>query len=198
MGLLFLVSYSGVSQNVRYGPLIGVNIYDIEIKGSLTASSGGSYFNFGGFVDYKLNNRFGAKAHLIYTNTEENGYYYGYNQYYSAEFNTKLKTLQLHTLCKFDVRNDYNKGFYFIGGFRTTNVLDAKSDKNEDYDYFYKKINFGGLLGFGTTFLKNFSFEVVGDYGLSNTVTMENNKSKNFGCYGNLLFNLEPLFNKNR
>ena len=200
IGLLFLVSYSGVSQNLRYGAVIGANFYDLEFKGPLTANSGGSYFNFGGFVDYKLNTRFGVKANLIYTNTEENGYtYYSYNQQNPLTFsNAKLKTLQLHPLFKFDVRKDYNKGFYFVGGFRTTYVLDAKSDKNEDLDYFYKKVNFGGLLGFGTTFLKNFSVELVGDFDISNTVTMENNKSQNFGGYFNLLYNLEPLFNKNK
>jgi len=200
IGLLFLVSCSVASQNLRYGLVTGANFYDIEIKGSLIANSGGSYFNFGGFVDYKLNDRFGVKANLIYTNTEENGYFKIINnQITPLTFSdAKLKTLQLHPLFKFDVRNDYNKGFHFLGGFRTTYVLDAKSDKNQDLDDFYHKVNFGGLMGFGTTFLKNISFELVGDFDLSNTVTIENNKSKNFGCYANLLVNLEPLINKRK
>lgn len=197
LGLLFLVSYSALSQDLRYGAVLGANFYDIEIEGPINAGTGGSYFNIGGFAEYQLNNRFGLKGHLIYGNTEENAYhYYGENQDNSELFSSaELKTLQLHTLCKFDVREDYNKGFYFVGGFRMTNILDAKSDKNEDLGDFYKKNSFGGLLGFGVTFLKNFSFEVVGDYSLSNTLTAENSSSKNFGCYGNLLFNLEPLFN---
>lgn len=200
IGLLFLVSYSVASQNLRYGFVTGANFYDIEIKGSLIANSGGSYFNFGGFVDYKLNDRFGVKANLIYTNTEENGYFKIIdNQMTPLTFsNAKLKTVQLHPLFKFDVRKDYNKGFYFLGGFRTTYVLDAKSDNNQDLDDFYHKVNLGGLLGLGTTFLKNFSVELVSDFDISNTVTMENNKSQNFGGYFNLLYNLEPVFNKNK
>jgi hypothetical protein len=200
VGLLFLVSCSVTSQNLRYGFVTGANFYDIEIKGALIANSGGSYFNFGGFVDYKLNDRFGVKANLIYTNTEENGYFKIINnQFTPLTFSdAKLKTLQLHPVFKFDVRNDYSKGFHFLGGFRTTYVLDAKSDKNQELDDFYHKVNFGGLMGFGTTFLKNFSIELVGDFDITNTVTMNNSKTKNTGAYFNLLYNLEPLFNKNK
>jgi len=194
---MFLISNSVISQNLGYGPLIGSNFYGIDIKGSVSGGSGGSYFNFGGFVDYKFNNKLGVKSYLMYTNTQENSYYDD-NIYQNVFNSAELKTLQLHALCKFDVRKDYNKGFYFVGGFRVTDVLTAESDKNEDLSNFYEKVNYGGLFGFGTAFLKNFSFEVVFDYSLSDTVTANGNESKNLGCYGNLLFNIEPLFNKKR
>ncbi|HEU4790810.1 MAG TPA: outer membrane beta-barrel protein [Flavobacterium sp.] len=194
IGLFFLVSYSGLSQNLRYGAVVGANFYDIEIDGPLIAGTAGSPFNIGGFVDYKLDKSFGIKVHLIYNTTFE-GEYNTTPGLITVFESAELKTLQLHALAKYDVRGDYNKGFYFVGGFRMTNVLDAESNENEDLSDFYNKVNFGGQLGFGTTFLKNFSFELVGDYSLSNTLAVDNNKSKNFGCYGNLLFNIEPLFN---
>ena len=202
IGLLFFASYSGISQNLRYGTIIGANVYDLEIEGPIQAGTGWSYFNFGGFVDYKLNNRFGLKGHLIYTNTQETDYYYysRTSDYYKngPMFSTaKLKTLQMHTLGKFDVRRYYNKGFYLLGGFKTTFVLDAKTNENVDLKDFYEKVNFGGMFGFGVTFLKNFSFETVVDYSLTSTV-VDSDKTKNLGCYGNLLFNVEPLFNKKK
>lgn len=195
IGLLFLISISVVSQDLRYGVLLGANFYDIEIDGPLIAGSANSPLNIGGFVDYKIANRYGLKAHLIYNTTSEGSYvYYGSNDVQKFFDSAKLKTLQLHSLFKYDVKNDYNKGFYLLGGFRMTNVLDAKSDKNEDLRDFYNKVNLGYMFGFGTTFLKNFSFELVGDRSMTNTVDFENNKSRNWGCYANLLFNLEPLF----
>lgn len=197
-GYLFLMSYAATSQNISYGPVIGANFYDIEIAGPVVGGTGGSYFNFGGFFDYKITNRFGVKSQLIFTNSEENRHdYYGEGQNYEMLFSSaKLNTLQLHSLAKFDVRKDYKKGFYFLGGFRMTNVLDATSDQNEDLSDFYEKINFGALFGFGTTFLKNFSVELVGDYSLTKTIAYTDYRSKNFGCYINLLYNLEPVINK--
>ena len=195
-GCLFLISYVAKSQNLSFGPVIGANFYDIEIEGPVIGGSGGSYFNFGGFADYKLNNRFGVKSQLIYTNSEENSYNYydsGYNEelFSSAE----LKTLQLHALCKFDVRRDYSKGFYFVGGFRMTNILSAKSDENVDLTDFYEKTNFGVLAGFGVTFLKNFSVELIPECNLTNTIASEGNTAKNYGAYFNLSYNLASILN---
>lgn len=185
-----------MSQNLSYGPVIGTNFYDIEIKGPVIAGSGGSYFNFGGFADYKLNNRFGLKSQLIFTNSQENSYMY-YDKGYNEELfsSAELKTVQLHALCKFHPWKDYNKGVYFVGGLRTTYILDAKSDKNVDLSSFYETTNFGLLYGFGITFLKNFSVELVGDYSLTKTITLESTGSKNYGAYFNLSYNLAPIFN---
>lgn len=195
---LFLFPFVATSQNLSFGPVIGANYYDISLKGQVSGGDGGSYFNFGGFVDYKLNNRFGVKSQLIYTNSQESEYRYSeYNHIpYIFFSSSELKTLQLHALLKFDVRKDYDKGFYLVGGFRVTNVLDAKSDKDKDLSSFYEKTNFGALYGFGVTFLKNFSVELVGDYSLTNTITSANSEPKNYGCYFNLSYNLAPIFTK--
>ncbi|GEL10091.1 Outer membrane protein beta-barrel domain-containing protein [Flavobacterium glycines] len=195
IGFLFLFSVSVFSQDLKYGLVVGANAYDIEMKGSLFVGSGKSPFNVGGFVDYKIKNHLGLKAHLIYNTTEEGSYYYEDNGARLLFEYTKLKTLQLHTLLKYDVKEDYSKGFYLLGGFRMTGILDAKSNENVDLGNFYNKVNLGCMFGIGTTFLKNFSIELVGDRSFTNTVDFDKNKSKNWGAYANILFNLEPLFN---
>lgn len=190
-----LFSVSVFSQDLKYGVVVGANVYDIEMEGSLLVGFGGSPFNIGGFVDYKIKNHLGLKAHLIYNTTEEGRYDYEDNGVRLLFESTKLKTVQLHTLLKYDVKEDYSKGFYLLGGFRMTGVLDAKSNENVDLGNFYNKVNSGYMFGIGTTFLKKFSVELVGDRSLTNTVDFDNNKSKNWGAYANILFNLEPLFN---
>ncbi|MEL1241154.1 outer membrane beta-barrel protein [Flavobacterium flavipallidum] len=197
IGFLFLFSVSIFSQDLKYGVVVGANSYDLEIKGPIIAASGISLFNIGGFADYRIKDRLGVKTHLIYNTTTEYDYYY-YNPPTDMRGlfdSAKLKTLQLHSFLKYDVKRDYNKGFYLLGGLRMTNVLEAKSDTDENLNGFYKKVNFGGLFGFGTTFLKNFSFELVGDFSLTKTINMDDSKPKNLGCYANILFNIEPLFN---
>jgi hypothetical protein len=194
---LFFVFFNGSSQDISFGPVVGANFYDIEIVGPIIGGAGGSYFNFGGFMDYKLNERFGLKSQIVYSNSQENSHmiYKPYNNIFFFD-SAKIKNLHLHMLGKFDVRREYNKGFYLVGGFRITNILDAKSDLNEDLEYFYKKTNLGLSVGFGTVFLKNFSAELVGDYSLTKTIAIPNNRSKNFGFFFNLSYNLAPLTNK--
>ncbi|MGL3000826.1 outer membrane beta-barrel protein [Flavobacterium sp. RSSB_23] len=191
---LFLIYFNASSQEISFGPVIGANFYDIEIVGPIIGGAGGSYFNFGGFMDYKLNERFGLKSQIIYANSQENEHsnFEPYNTGIIFE-SSKIKNLHLHLLGKFDVRGAYNKGFYLVGGFRITKVLDAKSGLNQDLEYFYKKTNLGLSVGFGTVFLKNFSAEFVGDYSLTKTIAIPDNKSKNFGFYFNLSYNLAPL-----
>lgn len=192
--LFFILIYlNSFSQNLTYGPNLGWNNYAIEISGDFGAGAGKSAINYGGFLDYKLNDSFGLKTILLFNKTKETSYYS--NQIHNILYDEiTLKTIQLHTLLKFDVNKDYNKGFYFLGGVRFTNLTSAKSDTNENLkDNFFKPTNFGALLGIGTIFMRDFSFEIVADYGFTNTLNSDNSRSKNLGAVINLAYNIEPL-----
>lgn len=197
IGMLFMIFNYSEAQNVSYGAILGFNAYDIEIDGSLNGGAGYSGLNFGGFVDYQLTSSFGVRGNLIYTSVKEDNYYVlNGNQGTGYLFDeSEIKSIQLHTLLRYDVNKEYNKGFYLIGGFRMTNIVDAKFDGQKN-DTFYKKVNFGGMLGFGVNFAKHFGFEFIPEINLTNTLDSENNKSKNFGGYVNLTINLESILTK--
>lgn len=185
-----------VAQELSYGALLGYNAYDIEINGPISAVNGDSGINIGGFVDYQLNSSFGVRGSLIYSSFHENTYSIkeGYSSFpYFDEAN--LKTLQVHALLRYDVNREYNKGFYLTGGFRMTNVLSAKIDGVKD-DTFYKKANFGVMLGFGVNFAKHFGIELIPEVNLTNTLDSTDNKARNYGFYTNLTVNLESIFKR--
>lgn len=184
------------AQDFGYGVLIGFNAYDVEIDGPLIAASGTSGLNIGGFADYQLNSSFGVRGNLLYTSVRET--HYGivdggvlYNLFGSAE----LKTLQFHALVRYDVDREYNKGFYLTGGLRMTNVLNAESD-GEKLDGFYRKTNFGAMLGFGVHFARHFGIELLPEVNLTNTLDSDKNKARNYGIYANLTVNLESILRK--
>lgn len=191
-----IFNYSS-AQNLSYGAVLGFNAYDIEIDGPLNAGAGYSGLNFGGFIDYQLNSSFGLRGNLIYTSVKEDNYYAinGNQGTFTLFDESEIKSIQLHTLLRYDVNKEYNKGFYLIGGFRMTNILNAKLDGQENDD-FYKKMNFGGMIGFGVNFAKHFGFEFIPEINLTNTLDSEINKSKNIGGYVNLTVNLESILAK--
>lgn len=199
--ILFTVLFLGFNytnaQNINYGILLGFNGYDVDIDGPINGGAGYSSLNFGGFIDYKLTESFGVRGNLIYSSVEEDNYYIiNGNQVTAYIFDeAKITSLQIHTLLKFDVNKEYNKGFYMLGGFRMTNVLNAEFDGVKN-DTFYKKTNFGGMLGFGVHFAKHFGFEFIPEVNLSNTLESKNNKAKNFGAYINITINLASILQK--
>ena len=194
----FLFTFISVSaQNLSYGALLGYNGYDIEIDGPAFSGGAISSLNFGGFGEFKLNNRLGLRANLIYSKVQEDDYYALIRGQGYAKFLDKieLNTLQIHSLIKLDVRKDYNKGFYLIGGFRMTHILNAKSDGDE-VDGFYKDSNYGVMFGFGVNFAKHFGLELIPETNITNTLDSDNKKAKNFGAYANLTINLASIFKK--
>lgn len=195
--MLFMLFNYSKAQNLSYGTILGFNAYDVEIDGPINADAGYSGLNFGGFLDYQLNNSFGVRGNLIYNSVKEDNYYVlNGNQFAGYLFDeSEIKSLQIHILLRYDVNKEYNKGFYLIGGFRMTNILNARFDGQKD-DNFYKKVNFGGMLGFGVNFAKHFGIEFIPEVNLTNTIDSENNKSKNFGAYINLTANLQSIINK--
>ena len=85
-----------------------------------------------------------------------------------------------------------------LSGVRFTNLTSAKSDTNQDLkNNFFKSTNFGALFGIGTIFMSDFSFEIVADYGFTNTLNSNNSRSKNLGAVINLAYNIES-FLKNK
>lgn len=194
--MLFMLFNYSKAQNLSYGIMLGFNAYDVDIDGLIKGGAGYSGLNFGGFLDYQLNNSFGVRGNLIYNCAKEDNYYIlNGNQVAGYLFDdSEIKSLQINTLLRYDVNKEYNKGFYLIGGFRMTNILNAKFDGQENDD-FYKKVNLGGMLGFGVNFAKHFGFEFIPEVNLTNTIDSENNKSKNFGAYLNLTVDLESIIN---
>lgn len=198
--ILFLLVIGGstkvMAQELGYGVLLGFNAYDVEIDGPISASSGDSGMNIGGFADYQLNSSFGVRGNLMYTSVEESHYTIeeGGSVYYTfSAFN--LKTLQLHALARYDVNKEYNKGFYITGGLRMTNILSAKGD-GEQINDFYKKVNLGAMLGFGVNFAKHFGIEFIPEVNVTNTLDSKENKARNYGFYANLTVNVESLLRK--
>ncbi|WP_417941544.1 outer membrane beta-barrel protein [Flavobacterium sp. RS13.1] len=124
---------------------LGTNAYDIQIS---NVGNSGSYskYNIGGFFEHQMTNHLGAKSYLLYTNTDNGDYIFYSNPDFNFK-NTESKTLQLHLLMKYDVSKEYNKGFYVMGGLRTTSLLDVTSDEFTNLDdEFFKKTNYGVLL----------------------------------------------------
>jgi hypothetical protein len=184
------------AQELSFGPIIGLNSYDIEVDGPLTAEGANSSLNFGGFLDYNFKNNFGIRGNILYNSVTENGYSITENGI-GSDFlfeEAKYNAIQIQGLLKYDVNEEYNKGFYLIGGLRMSAILSAESN-NEDIKDFYNSTSFGVMLGFGVNFLKYFGVELIPDYNITNTIDSNDNKSKNFGAYLNLTFNLKPLLN---
>lgn len=193
--IMFLMIFNNsAAQNLSYGAILGFNAYDINIGGPINDGSGHSGLNFGGFLDYQINSSLGVRGNLIYNNIKETEHYVVIrNQVTSYLFDkAEIQAIQIQTLLKYDVNNDYNKGFYLIGGFRMTNILNVKLDgqKNDD---FYKRASFGAMLGFGCNFAKHFGIELIPEVNLTNPINSEENRSKNIGGYLNLTVNLESI-----
>ena len=197
LSIFFLGLLNSVTgQELDYGVILGFNAYDVEIHGPLIASSGTSGVNIGGFADYQLNSSFGLRGNLLYTSVEETSYGIIENLTLNDLYKSvNYKTIQFHTLVRYDVNKDYNKGFYLTGGVRMNHVLSAKGD-DENLPGFYKKINLGAMLGFGVNFAKHFGIELLPEVNLTNTLDSNENRSRNYGCYANLTINLESILRK--
>ena len=176
------------AQNLTYGSILGLNIYDVEISGPIDGGAG-TGFNIGGYLDYKLNESFGVRIDLTYNIITEYDYYID-NIKVIDKIN--IQSLSLRPLARFDVNQEYNKGFYLVGGLTLANILSSKADNiaNED---FYKKFNLSAVLGFGINFGRHFGFEILPEIGLSDALESTESKSIKTGAYLNLTLNLESL-----
>ena len=191
-----LFTLNGLSQSFSYGPMIGYSAYDLEIDGPLQGDGAFSGLNFGAFGEYQINKSFGAKANLLYSRMNETSYSISGEKIFQ---DVSLTTLQLHGLLKFDVNSEYNKGFYFIGGLRMTNILNIQEDNSvNDPEEFYKKTVVGAMLGFGVNFLKHYSLEVIPERNLSNTIDFNNDKARNYGIYLNFNVNLGSILSSKK
>ncbi|WP_179348556.1 porin family protein [Winogradskyella pacifica] len=193
--IIFLATLSSQSQELTYGFVTGVNLYDIETQGgSFVNNESAISYNFGGFLDYQLNDSFGLKGNLIYSAANEMSYVTRAGYVYSEPFDIKVKSLQFIPHLKFDFNKEYNKGFYLFIGPRISFVLGSKDEDGNKIENFYKATNFGAQLGFGFHFLKHFALEIVGDYGLSDTLD-NNTETQTGGGYINLNINIESILN---
>lgn len=188
------------SQNIKYGLYFGFNAYDIEIEGPYSASGATSNLNIGLFGDYQINNRFGIKSNIFLNKTKESHYSVNTNLGYISDIfgDVTYSSVQLQALTKFDVRNNYDSGFYLLAGFRLTQIGDVSFEENNDFeDELLNKSNFGALLGFGTTITKYANFEITADRNISNPFKLTDDNSKNFGIYANFNINLSAFIKEN-
>ncbi len=188
--LFNLLIISTYSQKTTYGVVLGWNNYNIEINAvsyhNLISGTGKSSLNYGGYFDYQLNNSFGLKTNLFFNNTKEGTYY---DTDYRLSKNIEFNSFQVLTYLKYDVDQAYNKGVYLLTGFRHK-IITKKSDD------LLKTNSSGVLFGFGVNFLKNLSLEIIGDYGITNTIKLENKSHEIIGGYINLTYNLRTIFTK--
>jgi hypothetical protein len=190
--IVFGVFFS-YSQNTSYGLALNTSYYDIEnSKGIIYDGALAEVpFGIGAFFDYNFKNNLGFKTILTFNTATES-----YRQIGGNQFRIKQNNLSLTPHFKFDTNGEYNKGFYLFAGPRLTFVLNEKDVRqNAPSSNFYKSTNFGIQLGFGLQFLNLFKFEVFGDYGLSNPLSIEID-SQTAGIIGNILIDIDSLLNK--
>ena len=198
--ITFFVSNNFYSQKLKYGLYLGFNAYDIEIEGPYSASGATSKTNIGVFADYQLNNRFGIKSNIFLNKTTETNYSVSTDVgYFSGIFgDVTYSSFQFQGLSKFDVRKNYDSGFYLLAGFRFSQIGNIKFEENQELeDELLKKSNFGALLGFGTSITKYANFEILADRNISNPFKLTDDKSKNLGVYFNLNINISSFLNEN-
>ncbi|WP_121666145.1 outer membrane beta-barrel protein [Mesonia aquimarina] len=195
--LIFCLSCSlSFAQDFSYGFLLGgvaKNITstneDFKTYSSRTWPKVTKFpLSIGLYGDYKFSEKAGLLTNLFYSETAD-----GYENYTSRK-----ASINLQPLIKFDVNGEYNKGFYVLGGARSTYVLNRDLEDNwkpderdEVISDFYKPLNFGVNLGFGFSIGKYIGFQVIGDYGFA---MLEEYKTNTIGAYGNIYLKLDQLF----
>jgi len=190
--IIFGVLFS-YSQKTSYGVSVSTYYYDIENNRGIIYDGylAKVPFGIGAFFDYNFKNSLGVKTLLILNTATES-----YQQIGSNEFRIKQNNISLSSHLKLDTKGDYNNGFYIFTGPRLTFILSEKDVReNSPFDHIYKTTNFGIQLGFGLSFLKHYKFEVLGDYGLSNPLSLGID-SQTAGIFGNILINIESILNK--
>lgn len=190
---IFLGIFNSFSQETLFGLNTSTYYTYVENKKTSDIKIGGLAevpFGIGVFVEKHLKNQSGIKISANYFSVTDKFSLNG------NEFRTKQNNLTLTPLFKFDVSGEYNKGFYLLGGPRITFLLNSKTLEGDKLKNFYTTTHFGAQIGFGIKFLKHFSFEAIGDYGLSKVIKEADTKGKPIGIYGNLSINLESIIIK--
>lgn len=160
--------------------------------GSFYSNPGKTNFpiDAGVFVDYGLNESMGLKMNLFYNQSFND---IGFDGIYSARSGFTIAALNFQLLFKYDVNQEYNKGFYLLAGPRLSFVMETPHELM--IEGMYKDSNLGMGLGFGTAFSKAVGFEIIGDYGFSNYLTTDEAKMHSFGAYFNLYLNIASFVN---
>lgn len=190
LSFLTLSTFLINAQEFSYGVVTGTSIYNNKIEGPLSTGAGFGV-HFGGYAEYQINDKFGVKSNLIYSLDRIDTYR---SDNFSGTFDARTSSFQLHTLVKYDVNSEYNKGFYLLAGPRASFILNVKDEDGDKLENFYKSSNFGIQFGFGVNFATHYGLEIVGDYGLSNFLDSDSNDGHNEGVYINFTINLESIF----
>ena len=165
-----------VQSQISFGPVASLNIATQQWKGNY----GDNYkltplirFQAGGFANYKVNERFGAQAELIYSSegTGEKNKISGGSGYGSFGFVRLPLSAQYYITEQFHVEAGPNFGL-LIGGKEKWNGESEKIDLDN-----YKKIDAGLSVGAGydlSELIKGITAGLRFYYGFTNMVIAEN------------------------
>jgi hypothetical protein len=165
-----------VQSQISFGPVASLNIATQQWKGNY----GDNYkltplirFQAGGFAKYKVNERFGAQAELIYSSegTGEKNKTYGGSGYISFGFVRLPLSAQYYITEQFHVEAGPDFGL-LIGGKEKWNGESEKIDLGD-----YKKIDAGLSIGAGydlSELIKGITAGLRFYYGFTNMVIAEN------------------------
>jgi hypothetical protein len=169
------LSFITAQSQISFGPVASLNIATQQWKGNF----GDNFkltplirFQAGGFANYKVNEKFGAQAELIYSSegTGEKNKVFGGSGYISFGFVRLPLSAQYYITEQFHVEAGPNIGV-LIGGKEKWNGESEKIDLDD-----YKKIDAGLSIGAGydlSEFIKGITAGLRFYYGFTNMVRTE-------------------------
>ena len=150
------------AQSTKFGVKTALNV--ANVTGDVEKSSSLVGFQVGGFVEFKVSEKFAVQPELMYS--AQGGK--------SDNAKTSLNYLNIPVMAKYYVA----KAFNVEAGPQIGFLLSAKSE-GVDTKEFYKSANFGFNLGAGYDFTENLSAGLRYNLGLSNILKEEGFKVKN-------------------
>lgn len=203
--LIFFIAFtfSSKAQKISYGPVIGIVYYHSNNNNGtqqfLTVDNDNglkSTINFGAYLEYQLNKRFGLKNQLTFHNKNLT-YKLTTVSYTNTSPTIDFTFFDLSSNLKYDFGNGYRKGFYLLFGPRFSFMAKEPSIE-ENIDGTFNKLNIGLQLGIGQRFLKFIDLQAKLDYGISpffkSTLESSHNSSF-FGAYLSCNLDLERIIN---
>lgn len=164
------------AQEVKFGVKGGANLS--SLVGDIEDGSSKVGFQVGGFVEFKVSDKFSVQPELLYSAQGgiENGEFEFAGDFYEAEMNYKLAYINLPVMAKYYVADKFSLeagpqvGFLVSAkGEATVEGNSAEDDIKDDF----KSVDFGVNFGAGYDFTENLSLGIRYNLGLSNIVDDE-------------------------
>jgi hypothetical protein len=195
--LLIFITTTLNAQQFSYGLVLGGDLF-------AAANNGGtSYFepekpfvlNYGGYVEYNFNHKWGIKTEATF-HSKELQYRYLDDLGYGTEYYFKISFLEISPNLKCDFGQEYRKGFYMIFGPKFSFITKV-TNEGEDVKDEFESPNIGLQWGIGQRIAKIADLQLKLDYEVSPFYKLNDNRKSNFfGMYVSLNFDLERIINK--